>query len=59
MVNYHEISMDIWGSLSHGGSPSHHACFNAKSWSNDLDDLGIIPWIGHLHNCLKYTQLCL
>ena len=26
--------------ISHRGSPSHHGLTYAKSWSNDLDDLG-------------------
>ena len=33
------------GFLNHGGSPSHQACFNAMSWSSDLDDLGVVPFL--------------
>ena len=29
--------------FSHGGSPSHHGCFNTNSGSNDLDDFGVPP----------------
>ena len=37
-------------------SPSHHGCFNTKSWFNDLDDLGVAPSIGNLkwHNLLSH-----
>ena len=28
-----------------GDPRRHHGCFNTKSWSNDLDDLGVPPWL--------------
>ena len=40
------VNMVIWGGFwKWFGSPSHHGCFNTKSWSNDLYDLGAPPWL--------------
>ena len=44
-------SLGFGWKLGPSGTPSrHHACFNTRSWSNDLDDLGLPPWLdGHLY----------
>jgi hypothetical protein len=43
------INADMEVFSSHCGSSSHSPMgFNTKSWSNDLDDLGV-PILGNLH----------
>ena len=40
---------------SHGGSPSHHGCFNSKSWSS-MTTGWWAPWMGNIHMEMGHTK---
>ena len=43
------LLVDYYIGVSSAVADRQHACFKTKSWSNDLDDLGVPPGTGNLH----------